>query len=133
MQQRAPHPIHKSTILKANILEATLASGLLLCWLTPVSAAAQIQYHGNTVGGLPQVNPDQDEIDKSERMKRAALLEQNRKRRKQAVAQSQRLLDLARQLQTDMDAPAPVPTSLANEAEQIEKLAKSIGANMKPM
>lgn len=125
-------PLTRSPITRIAAAFLPALAFLILC--VPPSACAQQTQNPNPPPVIPGVNPrssDQDEA--TRRMTEQMALKRNSQRQEQIVADTAHLLDLAQKLNADVSKSSKdtLSISVVKEAEEIEKLAKTIKERMR--
>lgn len=118
-----------------RFLDASYPALMLLILCVPAAARAQQAQSPNPPPAIPGVNPsstpEPDAI--TRRMSEQMALKRNAERQKQIVADTAHLLQLAQKLNADVSQTDKNTLSIpvVKEAEEIEKLAKSIKEKMR--
>ena len=120
--------------LLTRISAALLPAFAFFILCVPPSARAQQTQNPNPPPALPGINPNAPDQDAAtRRMTEQMAIKRNSQRQQQIVADTAHLLDLAQKLNTEVSKSDKntLSISVVKEAEEIEKLAKSIKERMR--
>lgn len=123
------------TILRTPKVLAAFSPALALFMLCPPTSAQQSQYPATPpVPVMPGVNPNSTEQDPAlRRMNEQMSIKRNAQRQQQIVSDTAHLLQLAQQLNDAVSKSNKdeLSISVVKDADEIEKLAKSIKEKMR--
>jgi len=122
--------------LDANSYSRKLLAGLILCSFLTIGQAQQVPITPRPIpspGQAPSPGDDMERDPMTRRVMTQQAERRNNQRQQDLVNDTDKLLELAQQLKTEVDksTKAQLSITVVKKAEEIEKLAKSVKEKMK--